>query len=371
LGLGALLAIAGFGMRGDPGTEATSAKPAPSGAKPADEPSAKKDAGAGVSPIMLDLAGDLAPVVNDAAFVSVDLGKVHEQLYQQLGVRLPPIRVRTGVALPKNHYRVLVDEVPTGGGQLAVGASYVLADVEQLRAQSIDAHPFVCPITSSQGARIDSIQAERVKAMGLPVRSARELLCEHLCQLLSKHAALFVGIQEVRGALDALETRAPSLVREGLAKVPLALLTDVLRRLVEESVSIRNLRVLLDALVSPAAQGDAASLAEHCRAALNRQLSHQHALDGPLYAFLVDPEVEEALRQGGPRGAVEPEQLAAIIEGARRIVTPQRTVLLASPDVRRVLRRLLEGAFPQVAILTYAELDPARLVRPMGRLQFA
>ncbi len=374
-GLAALLGVAAWAMAqpvtstGSKPAAATSAAPGasvPSG--PADP---KKDTATGVSPIMVDLAADISPLAQGATFVNVDLARVHEQLYQQLGVRLPPIRVRTGAALPNGHYRVSIDEVPAATGEVAVGASYVVVPPEQLTPHSIDAHPFTCPLTGKPNSRIDDIQSERARALGHVVRTARELMCEHVGQMLSRQAMHFVGIQEVRSSLDALEARSPALVREALAKVPLALLTDVLRRLVEEHVSIRNLRVLLDALVSPAAQGDAAALAEHCRQALNRQLSYQHATEGPLYAFLVDPAVEELLRQGGPRGAVDPRQLAAIIEGARRIITEKKTVVLASPDVRRTLRKLLEGAFPQIAILTYAELDPARQVRPMGRLQIA
>jgi type III secretion protein V len=45
-----------------------------------------------------------------------------------------------------------------------------------------------------------------------------------------------------------------------------------------------------------------------------------------------------------------------------------KAVLLASPDVRRLLKKLIEGAFPEVAVLTFAELDPELQVRPVGRL---
>lgn len=372
LGLSALLTAVGFTMRHMATQAQAAAKPAPGATAPGEAPAAKTPPAVGVAPILVDMSTDLAPLVNDGTFVNAELKQVHDQVYQRLGVRLPPVRVRTGALSRAGQYRVLIDEVPAGGGQLAIGTSYVMVPVAQLQEHSVAAVPFVCPITGQTGSRIDNVQAERTTALGLTVRSGRELLRDHLCHLVTRHAATFVGVQEVRTQLDALEAQAPTLVREVLAKVPLALLTDVLRKLVEESVSIRNLRVILDALLSPQAQGDAVALADHCRHALSRQLSHQLApLDGPLYAFLVDPDVEETLRQAGPRGAVEPTQLASIVEGTRRIANQGQAVLLASPDVRRTLRRLLEGSFPNVAILTYSELDPARTVRPLGKLQFA
>src|SRR5205085_3957270 len=138
----------------------------------------------------------------------------------------------------------------------------------------------------------------------------------------------FLGVQEVQASLEQLERRYPALVKEALAKVPIALLTDVLKRLLHEEVSIRNLKAILEALVSPATEGDAAALAEKCRQALSRQLTHKYAPNGPLFAFLVDPGIEEAVRGGGAQTALEPQLVGAIIEGVRRLATNGKAVLL-------------------------------------------
>ncbi|HLM42856.1 MAG TPA: FHIPEP family type III secretion protein, partial [Myxococcaceae bacterium] len=85
--------------------------------------------------------------------------------------------------------------------------------------------------------------------------------------------------------------------------------------------------------------------------------------------YLVDPDIEETLRAAGPRGAAPaPERVAAILEGVKRVATGGQTVLLTAPDVRRTLRKLCEGAFPDVAVLTYGELDMNLQIRPLGRL---
>jgi len=192
------------------------------------------------------------------------------------------------------------------------------------------------------------------------------VLAEHVQLLVKKRAEHFLGVQEVQTALAALEQHAPALVKEALQKVPLPLLTDVLKKLLHEQVSIRNMRAILDALVAPSTEGDATALSECCRAALARQLSHQYASAGPLFAWLVDPNVEETLRAGGQ--ALDPADAGAILEGVKRVARQGKAVLLSSPDVRRLLRRLVEGAFPEVAVLTFSELDPELQVRPVGRL---
>jgi type III secretion protein V len=181
---------------------------------------------------------------------------------------------------------------------------------------------------------------------------------------------LLLGLQDVQVLLDAVERRTPALVRPAVEKVPLPLLTDVLRRLLREGISVRNLRTVLETLASPGAEGDAAALTERCRQALARWISHRHAPSGPLFAWLVDPGLEEALRERAVDGApaLEPDRVQALLEAVSGVVEEGRAVLLVSGDVRRPLRALCEGAFPEVAVLAYAELDPSLRVKPLGRL---
>lgn len=111
-------------------------------------------------------------------------------------------------------------------------------------------------------------------------------------------------------------------------------------------------------------------IGERCRQALARWICYRHAPSGALFAWLVDPALEETLRtrcvDGAP--ALEPERVQALLEAVAALVEDGRAVLLASGDVRRPLRAICEGAFPEVAVLAYAELDPALRVKPLGRL---
>ncbi|MFL5346909.1 MAG: FHIPEP family type III secretion protein [Hyalangium sp.] len=326
----------------------------------------------GVSPLTVDLAPDLTSIAEEqgGAFVHQLLNQLRDDLFYELGVRVPGIRVRTHAAyLPSGGYALLVDEVPAGTGQVVPGALYVLSPPDELSFLGVPLEPVVEPATGRPISRLPEAERTRLEMAQVPVRRPGELIVDHFRAILRASAANLLGLQEVQGLLEGLEAQAPMLVKEALQKVPLPLLTDVLRKLVQEQVSIRNIRVLLEALVSPATEGDATSLAERCRQALHRYLSHKFAPAGPLYAYLVDPEVEEALRGGGTRGpAPSPEHVAEILEGVRRIASGGRAVLLTAPDVRRTLRRLIEGAFPEVAVLTYGELDVDLQIRPLGRL---
>ncbi|WP_375767097.1 type III secretion system export apparatus subunit SctV [Archangium gephyra] len=326
----------------------------------------------GVAPLTVDLAPDLTPLAQEqgGAFVHQVLNRIRDELFYELGVRVPGIRVRTEAAyLPAGTYRILIDEVPAAMGQVVPGALYALAQPEELAFLELKAEPTMEPSTGKPISRVLAEARARLEMAQVPLRSAGDLIAEHLRSIIRARTAGFLGIQEVQGLLDGLEAQAPTLVKEALQKVPLPLLTEVLRKLVEEQVSIRNMRAILEALVAPTTEGDATALAERCRQALSRYLSHKFAPSGPLFAYLVDPEIEETLRSGGPRGpAPSPERVAEILEGVKHLATGGQTVLLTAPDVRRTLRKLCEGAFPDVAVLTYGELDMNLQIRPLGRL---
>jgi len=363
---------AGFGLRQIAVAPAPAAVLAAKAKAAAAETDAQKPAEpeSGVTPIVLDLAADLAELTtaDGGSFVSRELTLVRDRLFYELGIRVPGVRVRTGAPLPPGGYLVQVDEVPCASGHVSVGHLLALVPVSELGHLGVAAEPVKDPVTGRPAARVAEESRAQLEAAEVKLRTPAQTLCEHLHRALKRRASGFLGLQELQLALDQLEKRCPALVREAVAKVPLPLMTDVLRRLLHEEVSIRNLKAILEALVSPSTEGDAAALAEKCRQALARQLSHRFAPNGPLFAYLVDPAIEESLRAAGPQVAMEPQQASAIIEAAKKIATTGRAVLLSSPDVRRALRRLIEGSLPEVAVLTFSELDPDVQIRPVGRL---
>jgi type III secretion protein V len=325
---------------------------------------------AGVSPLALELAPGWIDGPGGARAFQEALRRMRGALEAELGFRVPGVHVRAGAALPEGTYRVLVDEVPAAAGRLPTSGLLVRSAAAELGFLSVEAVAVEDPTTGRPLARVPEPARERLELAGLELRVPAEVVVEHLASVARRHAPSLLGLQDVQLLLEAIEGRCPALVRPVLEKVPLPVLTDVLRRLLHEGVSVRNLRGVLETLASPAVEGDAAVLAERCRQALARWISHRHAPSGALFAWLVDPALEETLRtrtvDGAP--ALEPERVQALLEAVSVLVEDGRAVLLASADVRRPLRALCEGAFPEVAVLAYAELDPALRVKPLGRL---
>jgi type III secretion protein V len=320
------------------------------------------------SRVALALGEDLLALahLDGASAVRGALAAVREGLLRETGVWIPVIGLRAG-RLPASGWELLVDELPVASGRAPRGESLSLAAPADLALVGIEASP------EEEGCAVSSADAARARALG-PVLDPVERTVLHAAYALRGSAHLLVGIQETQALLDGLEGSAPALVREASRQLPPSLLAEVLRRLLEEGVSIRPLRSILEAILEAGgASRGAPALAEACRRALRRQIARQVAPGGCVDALLVDPAAEAAVREAldGEHAAVHPDvalELAKAVSVARSGRPP---VVLAASDLRRPLRNLLAPRIPDLIVLAYDELPPELQVRPVGRLGLA
>jgi type III secretion protein V len=220
---------------------------------------------------------------------------------------------------------------------------------------------------------------------GDPDGAAGQHVADHLLALMRRYGYEFIGIQETQSLLEGLERTHPALVREVVPKlISPTLLADVLRRLAEERISLRNLRDILGALAEWAPlERDAVALTEHVRAALRRAITFKHAdARGVVPALLLDPMIEDAIREAvhktatGSYLALEPQISRDILAAIGRAVSagPSEAdgpgpVVLTNAEIRRYVRRLVENDHPNLAVLSYQELAPEAQVQPLGRVR--
>jgi type III secretion protein V len=347
---------------------------APEGSAPAGPPSGAEAAPfSPASPVVLELAGDLLALAGDGRLAREGLGALRERIWGDLGVRVPPVAIRPGSLAPGG-WRLLVDDVPAAAGRAPEGEAVALVPPDELALVGIASAPGRDPLTGRAVSLVAARDVERAGRLGR-VRGPLDRVLAEVAWALSQSAHQLVGVQEVQALLDGLEPAAPALVREATRLLPPPLLADVLRRLVEEGVSIRPLRTILEALLEAGPGRGPAVLAEVARRALRRHIGHRCAGDGPLAALLLDPRAEEVVRDGisGEVLALDPALAAALLESLAEEIRrhEEPPVLLASPDVRRALRGLLAPRFPRIAVLAYEELPPELPVRPVGRLGLA
>jgi type III secretion protein V len=255
------------------------------------------------------------------------LEEVLDEFQLGLGLNLPRIHVHGHSGGNPTHWELLAYEVPIAQGALSREAPYT--------------------------------------ALAAPVRQA-----------LRRHTPLFLGIQDTTNLLTRASADMPDVIKEVLRALPLQRVADVLRRMVGEGVSIRNLRDILEAL-SEAGQRDkdVHALTEFARVALRRQISHQVAPDGRLGAVMLEPALEDLLRQavrvsgGVSQLALEPDTARAIAATLAASIQRHRpAALITAIDVRWHLRKLIEPECFDTPVLSYHELMPTLRLEVLERV---
>jgi type III secretion protein V len=223
--------------------------------------------------------------------------------------------------------------------------------------------------------------------MGASVWDIPSFLVLHLSVVLKRYAPDFVGVQETQFILDELDKVSPALIKETVPKVvSIIKLTEILRRLVDEDVSIRDMRSILQAVAENGQQEtDSIMLTEHVRAALRRAIASKHARGGTsLLVYLLDGEIERIVQEsirysasGVAYLAMEPDISQEIIAAVRRecgFVGPsaQRPVILTKMQIRRYVYSLLSHAFsPPLPVMSHYELSPEIQVKPITQIMLS
>ncbi len=210
----------------------------------------------------------------------------------------------------------------------------------------------------------------------LPSENTAQALADAVRESLRRHTALFLGTQEANHLLTRASVDLPDVVKETLRALPLARVAEILRRLVEEEVAIRNLRDILETL-SDAAQRekDVYALTELVRIGLKRQLCYRHAPDGRLHALLLEPSLEEMLRGavrvngGAQQLALDPVQMSQLMQRFAEAVQQHRpAAIVTAVDIRRHVRKLIEADCFDTPVLSYHELMPTLQLEVLARV---
>lgn len=189
---------------------------------------------------------------------------------------------------------------------------------------------------------------------------------EQVYQALRRNAILFLGLQETSTLLKQASNDAPDIVKEVLRVISMQQITEILRNLVEEEVPIRNLKLILEALIETAQyEKDVNNLTEFARNALRRQLSHRYAPEGRLSAVLTMPELDEyllqSIRVSGEikQLALDPAELEQIKQSFIASVRQAGpVVIITNVQLRRQIRKLLEIDCFDVPVLSHNEILP-------------
>jgi type III secretion protein V len=339
-------------------------------------------------PVILEcgqrLSGEVQKAQKGQSFVDQMIPRMRQALYADLGVRFPGVHVRTdSPILDPDEYSIHLNEVPIVRGKVLDG--YVLTNESEVNLKRYNL-PYQA-YKNSLGLPslwVETKHTELLGKAGIKYWNALEVMILHLSYFFRQYANEFVGIQEVKSMIEFMEKSFPDLVKEVTRLIPLQKMTDIFRRLIQEQVSVKDLRTVLESLSEWAqTEKDTVLLTEYVRSSLKRYISYKYSQgQSVLSVYILDPEIEDMVRgaikqtSAGSYLALDPDSVQLILQSVRNTVAPpppggQPPVVLTAIDVRRFVRKLIEMEFTDISILSYQEIIPEIRIQPLGRIQIS
>lgn len=339
-------------------------------------------------PVILEVGKNLSAAItkdkSGATFVEDMIPKMRHALYQDLGVRFPGVHVRTdSPTLDADEYSIFLNEVPIMRGKVLPNSVLTNETEDTLKRYNL-------PYTTSKNAIgqaalwVESKYKDVLDNAGIKYWKILDVIILHLSHFYKMYASDFLGIQEVRVILEFVERSFPDLIKEVTRLVPLQKLTEIFKRLVQEQISIKDLRTILESLSEWAqTEKDTVLLTEYIRSSLKRYISYKYSQGQTMLSvYLLDQEIEDMIRaaikqtSAGSYLALDPDSVQLILHAMRSTIAPtppggQPPVLLTAIDVRRFTRKLIESDYPEMPVVSYQEIVPEIRMQPLGRIQLS
>ncbi len=327
-----------------------------------------------VDPLEVEIGYSLIPLVDpEQGGTLLDrITNIRRRCALDLGLIVPPIRIRDNMELDPNSYSILIKGVEIGSSTLQVGKLMAMdpGDVEE----KMEGGEFVEPVFGLKAIWIEASDRDTAERRGYTVVDCPTIIATHLTEIIKRHASDILGRQEVQQIIDSIRSDYPAVVDELITdkKMSLGEVQRVLQNLLRERVSIRNMVTILETLASYVDYTkDIGILTEYVRSALSRQICLDHVdKDNVLSVITVDPEIENVIRNSIHEDPVEGRVVGLDPDTHSRIMTSLvdaynkarnmgvAPIYLVSPQIRSVTFSLLEREVPDPIVLSYNEVAP-------------
>lgn len=348
-----------------------------------DDPDARHELEVGellkVDRICLEIGYRLISMVQDDSNGGVleHVSQLRRRFASRHGVVLPPIRIKDNIQLAPNAYRLLI-----GGEEVASGTAEpgeFMAMDPGTASGPIKGKETVDPAFGLPAWWISARVRDEAELRGYTVIDPTSVLVTHVAEVMRQSLGDLLTRDDVKALVESVKEVSPAVVEELVPdRMGYGDVQKVLRNLLREDVSIRNMPVILEVLADNAGRvKDPEALTELVRQRMGRALCEQHASgDGTLYAVTLDPALEERLAQAvgvleGDGEPVSPAMLQAVLERIGTTLAQasrggRDAVLLVRSNVRRFLNELAQTALPKVAVLSYNEVVPAKAIETVA-----
>ena len=327
--------------------------------------------------IGLEIGYGLIPLVNaeTGGELMSRVKGVRKKLSAELGFLVQPVRIRDDLNIDPDSYNIVLKGVVRGKGEvkvgreLAINPGQVYGQLEGIATRE--------PAFGLEAVWIEPSQRDQARTLGYTVVDAATAISTHLNKVLRENAADLLSHDETQQLLDKLASKSPKIVEDLVpGKLSLGILTRTLQNLLQESVSIRDMRTIAEALTEASTRTqDPEQLTAIVRPKLGRMIM-QNLIDGDnsLQVMTLEPTLEQLLHnvlqqsQPGQPVVMEPslaENLfAALREGSRAVEDMGHpAVLVVSPVIRGWLSKAARFRVNDLTVLSYSEIPDDQAVK--------
>jgi flagellar biosynthesis protein FlhA len=297
------------------------------------------------------------------------ISMIRRQIAMELGVIVPPIRIRDNMQLQANDYIVKIRGQAIGRG-VTYPEQFLAMDNGATSGAIPGAEATIEPAFGLPAYWITESQRAQAELLNYTVVEATSVLATHLTELIKSHAAELLTRQEVKNLIDNLKARVPALVEEIIpTQVKPGELQKVMQNLLRERVPVRDLETILETLGDWASRTkDLDVLTEYVRNAMARAVCKQYVDDQDrLWVITLDPALEDFINghiergEHGTSNRIPPQAAQQIVQriatrAGELTQTGRSAVLLCSPQIRGSLRKMIESNLPHVAVLSFNEV---------------
>lgn len=327
-----------------------------------------------IDPVELELGFALVPMAmeQEGGKLLQRITNLRRKLAEDLGLLVPPIRVRDNLLLPPNRYVVKVRGAKVSEADcyphklLAVGGPHL---------PPLDGIATKDPAFGLPAFWIEPDKKREAERLGYTVVDAETALITHLSEVLKTHAPEIISRQEVQALLDQVRLSHPAVVEEVTPQLlSRGEIHQVLCNLLAEGVPIKDMVAILEALADAArVRKDLDYLTERVRRRLARLVCQPYLTpDGAIAAIVLDPEIEQRLSNSVqetdigwmlvPEPALWQRLMEQIAQAAERIAAEgSQPVIVCGSGLRLPFRRLLARFLPRIPVLSYEEINAAKV----------
>jgi flagellar biosynthesis protein FlhA len=307
------------------------------------------------------------------------VGKMRRNFARQYGFIVPEIKLTDDLAIPPKTYQIKIHGTIVASEELRIGD--VLVVVGDGPRPDVPGDETREPAFGMKAIWVPETLSNNVKREGYAPVDIMSVLLTHLREVIRSNLSQLLSYKDMRTLLDRLEPEYKRLIEEMIpSQLSYSGLQAVLKLLLAERVSIRNLHLVLEAIAEVAPHvRRAEQLAEHVRTRMAQQICGDLAENGSLKVLRLGNRWDLAFHQSLKRDAkgevvefdIDPRLIEQFSTEASKVIRAHmdqghQFALVAAPDARAYVRMVTERLFATLPVLSHVEIARGVQVKSLG-----